>query len=358
VLSKNKAEEFLSSGDQSNNWAVLVCASRYWFNYRHVANVLSIYRSVKRLGIPDSRIILMIADDMACDARNPKPAMIFNNGQHYINVYGDDVEVDYRGLHFLTHFPIIHLFKTYFIFFFIKGYEVTVQNLIRLLTGRVREGTPKSKQLLTDSGSNILIYMTGHGGDGFLKFQDSEEITAVELADAFEQMWQKRRYNEVLLIVDTCQAESLSQKLYSPNILGIGSSKVGEDSLSHHGDPTIGVYVIDRYTYYALEFLEKVEIDSDKSLGQFLGVCPKRVCISTVSVRKDLFRRDPNKVPLIDFFGNVPHVKLMPIESEIDKIDIKSDENDAQYNKTQYKLKPQEVKHNWHYVNPFPFPLS
>ena len=30
-----------------------VCTSRFWFNYRHVANVLSIYRSVKRLGIPD-----------------------------------------------------------------------------------------------------------------------------------------------------------------------------------------------------------------------------------------------------------------------------------------------------------------
>jgi phosphatidylinositol glycan class K len=42
--------------------------------------------------------------------------------------------------------------------------------------------------LLTDAGSNILIYMTGHGGDGFLKFQDSEEITNIELADAFEQV--------------------------------------------------------------------------------------------------------------------------------------------------------------------------
>ena len=36
--------------------------------------------------------------------------------------------------------------------------------------------------------------MTGHGGDGFLKFQDAEEITNIELADAFEQMWVKRRY--------------------------------------------------------------------------------------------------------------------------------------------------------------------
>ena len=30
--------------------------SRFWFNYRHVANVLSVYRSVKRLGIPDSQV--------------------------------------------------------------------------------------------------------------------------------------------------------------------------------------------------------------------------------------------------------------------------------------------------------------
>lgn len=37
----------------TNNWAVIVDTSRFWFNYRHAANVLSIYRSVRRLGIPD-----------------------------------------------------------------------------------------------------------------------------------------------------------------------------------------------------------------------------------------------------------------------------------------------------------------
>ncbi|XP_054154900.1 putative GPI-anchor transamidase [Oppia nitens] len=333
-----------SGGDHSNNWAVLVCASRYWFNYRHVANVLSIYRSVKRLGIPDSRIILMVADDMACDARNPKAATIYNNGQHYINVYGDDVEVDYRG------------------------YEVTVHNVIRLLTGRVRDGTPKTKQLLTDSGSNVLIYMTGHGGDGFLKFQDSEEITSVELADAFEQMWQKRRYNEILLIVDTCQAESLSQKIYSPNIVAIGSSKVGEDSLSHHGDPTIGVYVIDRYTYYALEFLEKVQIGSDQTLAQFMAVCPKRVCISTVSVNTENYRRrDPSQVPLNDFFGNVAAIDLIVLDNQtnVDSIAINNNNNNDDNNNnnnndnniSEYKLEAKQVDHRYHYVDAFPFSL-
>ena len=39
----------------------------------------------------------------------------------------------------------------------------------------------------------LLCGLLGHGGDGFLKFQDAEEISHVELADAFEQMWQKLR---------------------------------------------------------------------------------------------------------------------------------------------------------------------
>ena len=76
----------------------------------------------------------------------------------------------------------------------------------------------------------------------------------------------------MLFIVDTCQAASLYQKFYSPNVLAIGSSLVGEDSLSHHVDPAIGVYIIDRYTYYALEFLEHVTPSSNQTLGQFVSL--------------------------------------------------------------------------------------
>ena len=44
-----------------------------------------------------SRIVLMLADDMACNHRNPKPATVFSHKNMELNVYGDDVEVDYRG---------------------------------------------------------------------------------------------------------------------------------------------------------------------------------------------------------------------------------------------------------------------
>ncbi len=63
------------------------------------------------MGFPDSHIILMLADDMACNPRNPFPAQIFQHKNKQINLYGDNIEVDYRG------------------------YEVTVENFIRVLTG-------------------------------------------------------------------------------------------------------------------------------------------------------------------------------------------------------------------------------
>ncbi|XP_056857328.1 GPI-anchor transamidase isoform X2 [Raphanus sativus] len=249
-----------SSGDtttiHTNNWAVLVCTSRFWFNYRHMANTLSLYRTVKRLGIPDERIILMLADDMACNSRNQYPAQVFNNENHQINLYGDNVEVDYRG------------------------YEVTVENFLRVLTGRHENAVPRSKRLLSDEGSHILLYMTGHGGDEFLKFQDAEELQSHDLADAVKQMKEKRRFKELLIMVDTCQAATLFNQLQSPGVLAIGSSLKGENSYSHHLDSDIGVSVVDRFTYYTLAFFERLNIYDNASLNRHPFTFCCAVCLS------------------------------------------------------------------------------
>jgi len=53
----------------------------------------------------------MLADDMPCNARNPYQGSVFNNIDKRNDLYGSNVEVDYRG------------------------YEVNVENVIRLLTG-------------------------------------------------------------------------------------------------------------------------------------------------------------------------------------------------------------------------------
>ncbi|KAG6647312.1 putative GPI-anchor transamidase isoform X1 [Carya illinoinensis] len=265
----------------TNNWAVLVCTSRFWFNYRHMANTLSLYRTVKRLGIPDERIILMLADDMACNARNKYPAQVFNNENHKLNLYGDNVEVDYRG------------------------YEVTVENFFRVLTGRHENAVPRSKRLLSDEGSHILLYMTGHGGDEFLKFQDSEELQSHDLADAVKQMKEKRRFKELLIMVDTCQAATLFSQLQSPGVLAIGSSMKGENSYSHHLDSDVGVSVVDRFTFYTLGFFERLNMYNNDSLISLFSSYNPSMLMSTAYYRTDLYQRHLEEVPVTNFFGSV-----------------------------------------------------
>ncbi|XP_042517753.1 putative GPI-anchor transamidase isoform X1 [Macadamia integrifolia] len=270
-----------SSVMHTNNWAVLVCTSRFWFNYRHMANTLSLYRTVKRLGIPDERIILMLADDMACNARNKYPAQVFNNENHRLNLYGDNVEVDYRG------------------------YEVTVGNFLRVLTGRHETAIPRSKRLLSDEGSHILLYMTGHGGDEFLKFQDSEELQSHDLADVVKQMREKRRFKELLIMVDTCQAATLFSQLHSPGVLAIGSSMKGENSYSHHLDSDVGVSVVDRFTFYTLSFFEKLNMYDNASLSSLFNSYNPNMLMSTAYYRTDLYQRPLDNVPVTNFFGSV-----------------------------------------------------
>ncbi|KAE8543406.1 hypothetical protein D1P53_000115 [Cryptococcus gattii VGV] len=240
----------------TNNWAVLVCSSRYWFNYRHMANTLAMYRTLKRLGLPDSNIILMLADDVACNARNAFPATVYANAGKMLDLYGEGIEVDY------------------------KGYEVTVESFLRLLTGRHEATVPRSKRLLSDASSNVFIYMTGHGGNEFLKFQDNEEVSAYDVADAIEQMWEKRRYNKLLYVIDTCQANTMYSKFYSPEIIATGSSSLGESSYSFS-------------TYDPAKILSHPGISTS---------------LSSVS---------PEQILITDFFGAVARVEVSPQSAEL-----------------------------------------
>ncbi|KAK0538226.1 glycosylphosphatidylinositol anchor biosynthesis [Tilletia horrida] len=284
----NAAQRSGSSSSHTNNWAVLVGTSRFWFNYRHMSNTLGMYRTVKRLGIPDSNIILMLADDAACNHRNKFPGNVWASSSRSLDLYGEDVEVDYRDN------------------------EVTVETFIRVLTGRLPPHTPKSKRLESDSRSNIFLYMTGHGGDEFLKFQDNEEISAFDLADAIEQMWEKRRYNELFFMIDTCQANTMYSKIYSPNVLATGSSAKDQNSYSHHSDMDLGVAVIDRFTNHVLNFMESINKTSETTMQDLFDTYDFNEFGSDAGVRTDLIRRAPRDIKITDFFGGVAQVELTP----------------------------------------------
>ncbi|KAK6911355.1 Peptidase C13, legumain [Dillenia turbinata] len=279
----------------TNNWAVLVCTSRicydgnfalFWFCCSALvlgfcsSKILIACLTVKRLGIPDERIILMLADDMACNSRNKYPAQVFNNENHWLNLYGDNVEVDYRG------------------------YEVAVENFFPVLTGHHENAVPRSKQLLSDEGSHILLCMTGHGGDEFLKFQDSEELQSHDLADAVKQMKEEK----VRRAADHGGHLPSSYSLLPASFtwcFAIGSSVKGENLYSHHLDSDVGVSVVDQFTFYTLAFFERLNIYDNASLSSLFASYNPNLLMSTAYHRADLYQHQLDKLPVTNFFGSV-----------------------------------------------------
>lgn len=202
----------LISGNHTSNVAIIVSSSRYWFNYRHVTNALSIYHLLKRGGISDDNIVLMLADDMPCNMRNSHRGKIYPRGIGKEDLM-ENAEVDYSGT------------------------DVTVDAFLRVLLGRhlpgeerrVEGGAYRHRRSLPrlNENTNLVVYLTGHGGDNFFKFQDGEELMSHDISSVFSQMYEARRYNEILFISDTCQAFTMADQIDAPNVFSIGSSLKG-----------------------------------------------------------------------------------------------------------------------------------
>ena len=60
----------------------------------------------------------------------------------------------------------------------------------------------------------------------------------------------KKLYEEILLVVDTCEAMSLFDQVNAPNIIMVGSSIHGQHALSYQNDGSLNSYLNDKFTYY------------------------------------------------------------------------------------------------------------
>ena len=116
-------------------------------------------------------------------------------------------------------------------------------------------------------------------------------------------------------MIDTCQANTLYKHFYSPNIIATGSSEIDQSSYSHHADNDVGVAVIDRWTYYNLDFLE-TQVTSPTSkltLADLFGSYDESKIHCNPGSRWDLFRggEDKGRQSLVmEFFGNVQGVEV------------------------------------------------
>jgi len=286
--------------DDDGSWVVILSSSQFWHNYRHEASALSVYHAARALGVPDARIVLMIAGGAACDPRNPRAGHIWNSASHAHELYPCDIAVDFRGE------------------------DVTASTFIGVLTDSLPATTPAARRLHSSRSSNVLVYMTGHGGDGFFKFRDAHELTASELAHAITQMHAQKRYGKLLLLIDTCQAATMAEELGGAEAVSLAASERGESSFAKEVDPAVGVAVSDRFTFHVHRFLlalmppprlheqergaaGRVSNGIDGSLAALEGVLRRSRVLSTVTRGEHGW--DGSAVQLLDFLRAPPRAR-------------------------------------------------
>jgi phosphatidylinositol glycan class K len=223
----------------------------------------------------------MLAGFPATDPRNQFPGRLFLTSDRRRNVVGPDVGVDAEGL------------------------SVNVASFLAVLTGdNHRAGAPQNLRLQSNENSSVILYLTGHGGDQFLKFHDSEELGSPELGAAISTMHARGRYGELLLMLDTCQAATMTEHIASPNVLSLASCQRGENSYAMHGDPAVGVSTVDRFTAAVLNFFATFR--GRGSLRDLSLSLEPQVLRSHAVLGNHSFSRGPEEVLCSDFFAARP----------------------------------------------------
>ena len=214
----------------TDQYAVLVQGSNGWENYRHEADVLSIYQMLKTNGYDDDHIILITADDCANAPENSDRGA---------------VRTDPDGRNLREGAVIDYLNK-----------DLTPQDICNILQGVKTDRTPVV--LPADAGQNVLLFWSGHGhsktvnGINEMGWRDlplGEGMTARLLTETLSTMAERRQFRQMLVCLEPCYSASMGQALEGiPGVLAICSAGAYEQSFADSWSNELGVWMCDRFS--------------------------------------------------------------------------------------------------------------
>lgn len=119
------------------------------------------------------------------------------------------------------------------------------------------------RKLNTNENSRIVMYITSHGGDGFIMIRGKSVVLSEDFNKALIEMYNKKRYKEILFILDTCEAYTFYNNVntdLAPNIYFIASSIKDQKASSINYDPYFMTPLADRFSFLFYNFLEKIQL--------------------------------------------------------------------------------------------------
>ena len=207
-----------------DNYAVLVAASQGWKNYRHQADVLGMYHYLKGMGYDDDHVILIMADDIAYNEKNPSQGVVCREigGS---NLY-DNVQIDY------------------------KLGDLALEDLKQILTGDPSEAYPVT--LGSSENDNVLFFWSGHGTRQGWKWKE-EDLNP----DFARAMFSDMQYRKMFAIVETCYSGVVAQDCTGiPGLLMMTAANPYETSKADAFDNELQAYLSNTFTSSILSWFE------------------------------------------------------------------------------------------------------
>ena len=240
-LVKNAEDEFAKSAENkdagitypalNDQYAVLVQGSNGWNNYRHQADVLSVYQLLRKNGYDDDHIILIIDKALATDEKNAEPGIIraADNGPDLMA----NAVIDYDNA------------------------SLSPTDICNILLGNQTATT--SVVLPKDAGQNVLLFWSGHGhnkasnGADELAWRDADNgqgMTAERLRQTVSQMQAEGHYRKMLILTEPCFSEAVITPLVGiPGVLAVSSAGRFEQSFADNWSNLLGVWRCDRFSH-------------------------------------------------------------------------------------------------------------
>lgn len=239
-LAKNAEEAFARSAENKDagisypaltaQYAVLVQGSNGWNNYRHQADVLSVYQMLKKKGFDDDHIILIIDKALASDAMNPEPGIIRAEDGGNDLLAGCSMDYD--------------------------NADISPSDISNILLGVKTDKTPVV--LPKDAGQNVLLFWSGHGhnhannGADELVWRNADVgrgMTADLLRQTISLMHQQGHYRKMFVLTEPCFSEAVITPLVGiPGVLAMSSAGTFEQSFADNWSTELGVWRCDRFS--------------------------------------------------------------------------------------------------------------
>jgi ABC-type branched-subunit amino acid transport system substrate-binding protein len=208
-----------------DNYAVLVAASEGWKNYRHQADVLGFYHYLKGEGYDDDHIILIMADDIAYNERNPLQGVVRREVSGN-NLY-EDVVIDY------------------------KLGDISLGDLKQILTSEPSDAYPVT--LGSSKSDNVLFFWSGHGTQNGWKWKETENLNADFAKSVFSDM----QFRKMFAIIETCYSGGVAQGCIGiPGLLMMTAANPYETSKADAFDSELQVYLSNTFTSSILSQFE------------------------------------------------------------------------------------------------------